>query len=78
VRTPTEYAAGHIDNSVNIPLNHLDERLAELPPGRPVAVLCAGGYRSSIAASLMQRRGIDTLVELAGGMAAWQAAQATS
>ena len=76
VRTPAEYAAGHVDGGINVPLSRLGERLDELPQGRPVAVLCAGGYRSSIAASLMQRHGIEALIELAGGMAAWQAAQA--
>ena len=76
VRTPAEYAAAHVEDGVNMPLNHLGEKLDELPRGRPIAVMCAGGYRSSIAASLIQRHGIEALAELAGGMAAWQAAQA--
>jgi glyoxylase-like metal-dependent hydrolase (beta-lactamase superfamily II)/rhodanese-related sulfurtransferase len=74
VRGPGERAAGHIAGSVHIPLNHLAERIGELPGGRPLLVYCAGGYRSSIAASLLQRRGFADVSELAGGLAAWEAA----
>ena len=73
IRAPKELAKGRIGGSLNLPLNHLRERLDELPPDRRVLVHCAGGYRSSIAAGLMQQRGLDVL-ELAGGMAAWEAA----
>jgi hydroxyacylglutathione hydrolase len=75
VRTPREWNTKHIDGSLNLPLNHLEERLQEIPRDRTVVVACAGGYRSSIAASLLQRQGLDKIVELAGGMAAWEAAQ---
>lgn len=75
VRTAREWAEKHIEGSVNLPLNHLRERLAEVPRGRRIAVLCAGGYRSSIAASLLHQEGIASLEEMAGGMAAWEAAQ---
>ena len=74
MRTPREYAAKHIDGSVNMPLNHLAERARELPTDRPLLVHCAGGYRSSIAASLLQQRGFTQVSELAGGLAAWEAA----
>ena len=57
VRTPKEWRQGRIEGSVNIPLNHLVERIAEVPRDRPVLVYCAGGYRSSIAAGLLQRHG---------------------
>src|SRR3984885_7510943 len=50
IRNPREWFARHIDGSVNIPLNHLQERIAEIPRDRRIAVHCAGGYRSSIAA----------------------------
>ena len=73
VRAAKELLKGHIAGAVNLPLNHLRERLDEIPPHRRVLVHCAGGYRSSIAAGLMQQRGLDVL-ELAGGMAAWEAA----
>ena len=75
VRTPREWATKHIDGSVNIPLNHLQERIAEVPRDRRIAVHCAGGYRSSIAASILHQYGITRLVEMAGGLAAWDAAQ---
>jgi len=75
VRTPREWQSRRISGSRNFPLNHLVEHLQELPWHLPMAVLCAGGYRSSIAASLLQREGVTNLVEIAGGMAAWEAAQ---
>lgn len=75
VRTPGEHAAGHIAGSVSLPLNHLAERASELPRDRPLLVYCAGGYRSSIAASLLQRDDFGDVSEIAGGMAAWEAAQ---
>jgi hydroxyacylglutathione hydrolase len=71
VRTPREWQAGHIPGSLNLPLNHLENDLSVIPRDRSVAVTCAGGYRSSIAASLLQQHGFSRLVELAGGMAAW-------
>lgn len=75
VRTAKEWAEKHIEGSVNVPLNHLQERMGEVPRGRRIAVHCAGGYRSSIAASLLHQRGITSLEEMAGGLAAWEAAQ---
>jgi hydroxyacylglutathione hydrolase len=75
VRAPGERKQKRIAGSVAIPLNHLEERLAELPAGRPVVVYCAGGYRSSIAASLLQRQGLTDVSEIAGGIAAWEAAK---
>ena len=74
IRTPREWATRHIDGSVNIPLNHLQERLVNIPRDRRIAVHCAGGYRSSIAASILHQYGITHLIELAGGLAAWDAA----
>jgi rhodanese-related sulfurtransferase len=71
VRRPREWADAHIEGSVNIPLNHLEERIGELPRDRRLVVHCATGYRSSIAASLLARRGFEHLAELTGGMAAW-------
>ena len=74
VRTPSERAQKHIEGSTNIPLNHLLDRMAQIPRGRPLLVHCAGGYRSSIAASLLQREGFDDVSELAGGITAWETA----
>jgi rhodanese-related sulfurtransferase len=73
VRAPGERQQKRIAGSVGIPLNHLGERLSELPTDRPVLVYCAGGYRSSIAASLLQRHGFTQVSEIAGGIAAWDA-----
>jgi rhodanese-related sulfurtransferase/glyoxylase-like metal-dependent hydrolase (beta-lactamase superfamily II) len=74
IRAPREWQKSHIDGSVNIPLNHLVERIKELPVEQPVLVHCAGGYRSSIAAGVLQRHGRNKLTELNGGLAAWEAA----
>jgi glyoxylase-like metal-dependent hydrolase (beta-lactamase superfamily II)/rhodanese-related sulfurtransferase len=75
VRAPKECQAKRIAGSINIPLNHLEERLQELPRERRIVVHCAGGYRSSIAVSILQKHAFENLAELAGGMAAWEAAQ---
>ena len=75
VRNPPEWEKKHIEGSVNIPLNHLRERLGELPRGRTMVVHCEGGYRSAIAASILQQSGFKSLHELAGGLAAWEAAK---
>jgi rhodanese-related sulfurtransferase/glyoxylase-like metal-dependent hydrolase (beta-lactamase superfamily II) len=74
VRTPREWSTRHIGGSLNLPLNRLRDQAAEIPRDRAIAVQCAGGYRSSIAASLLQQQGITDLVEVAGGLAAWDAA----
>jgi hydroxyacylglutathione hydrolase len=75
IRNPREWATKHIDGSVNIPLNHLQERIAEIPRDRRIAVHCASGYRSSIAVSILHQYGITQLIEMAGGLAAWDAAR---
>src|SRR5208283_5445534 len=74
VRTPREWADKHIEGSLNIPLNHLQDRIDEVPRDRRIAIHCAGGYRSSIAASILQQHGITNQIEIAGGLAAWEAA----
>jgi len=75
IRNPREWMTKHIDGSVNVPLNHLQERIAEIPRDRRIAIHCAGGYRSSIAASILHQYGITNLIEMAGGLAAWDAAK---
>jgi rhodanese-related sulfurtransferase len=75
VRAPGERAKSRIAGSLAIPLSQLEQRLGEVPRDRPVIVHCAGGYRSSIAASLLARAGMDDVSELAGGIAAWDQAQ---
>jgi glyoxylase-like metal-dependent hydrolase (beta-lactamase superfamily II)/rhodanese-related sulfurtransferase len=75
VRTPREREQKHIAGSLAVPLNHLLEEIANLPKGRPLLVYCAGGYRSSIAASLLQRHGFPDVSEIAGGITAWESAK---
>ena len=74
VRTPREREQKYIAGSLSIPLNHLAENLEKLPKDRALLVYCAGGYRSSIAASLLQRGGFDRVSEIAGGIVGWEAA----
>jgi rhodanese-related sulfurtransferase len=74
VRAASERAQKRIAGSLHLPLNRLHERLAEIPRDRPVLLSCAGGYRSSIAASLLQRDGVTNVSELAGGITAWETA----
>jgi len=75
VRSPAEREQKSIPGSISVPLNHLRERVGELPVDRPLLVYCAGGYRSAIAASLLQQLGFSDVSELAGGIAAWDAAK---
>ncbi|HTW49184.1 MAG TPA: MBL fold metallo-hydrolase [Acidobacteriaceae bacterium] len=74
VRSPQEYATKHIRGSVNIPLSRLRDSWQQIPRGGRYYLHCAGGYRSSIAASLLARAGLNNLTEMAGGLAAWEAA----
>ena len=75
VRTPREREERSIPGSVSVPLNQLLERIADVPTDRPLLLFCAGGYRSSIAASLLMRHGFTAISEIAGGIAAWETAK---
>jgi hydroxyacylglutathione hydrolase len=75
VRAPREREPKHIQGSLGIPLSQLGESLETLPKDRALLVYCAGGYRSSIAASILQSRGFGPVCEIAGGIAAWEAAK---
>ena len=74
VRAPREREQKHIADSLGVPLNHLVENLGKVPRDRLLLVYCAGGYRSSIAASLLQRAGFERVTEIAGGILGWEAA----
>lgn len=75
VRTPSEFAAGAIPDAVNVPLDELRDRLAELPEG-PVVVHCQVGLRGHIATRLLVQHGVDVR-NLDGGYRTWRdAAQA--
>jgi len=78
VRNPGEAAAGMIPGAVGIPVGQLPERLAELDPARPTVVYCAGGYRSSVAASLLRQRGFGDVSDILGGYNAWEVAGANA
>ena len=71
VRNPGEVRLGTIPGAVPVPLAQLPGRLAEIPRDRPVVAYCAGGYRSSVAASLLRRAGVDDVSDLLGGYGAW-------
>jgi hydroxyacylglutathione hydrolase len=73
VRGPGERERKRIAGSLGIPLNRLAENVGEIPKDRPVLVYCAGGYRSSIAASLLKSRGFGRVSEIAGGIVGWEA-----
>lgn len=75
VRTPGEREQKFIAGSVGMPLTHLLERSTELDKQQSVVIYCAGGYRSSIAASLLQQAGFSNVNEIAGGLAAWELAK---
>jgi rhodanese-related sulfurtransferase len=75
VRAPREREQKFIAGSLNVPLNHLVENIGMLPKDRALLLYCAGGYRSSIAASLLQKNGFDRVSEIAGGLAGWEAAK---
>jgi glyoxylase-like metal-dependent hydrolase (beta-lactamase superfamily II)/rhodanese-related sulfurtransferase len=73
VRNPGEREVSQIDGTVAIPLAELTRRVDELDLERPIVVHCAGGYRSSIAASWLRSQGARDVSDLIGGIAAWQA-----
>ena len=71
VRRPGEYVNGHVPRAFNAPLGSLDKNPLPLEKDKLTAVICAGGYRSSAAASLLQQRGFSNLVNVSGGTGAW-------
>jgi rhodanese-related sulfurtransferase len=76
VRTPNEYASGHVPGASTAPLLSLQKNIADIPldPAKPTAVICAGGYRSSAASSILQRQGFSNVRNVTGGTSAWIAA----
>jgi glyoxylase-like metal-dependent hydrolase (beta-lactamase superfamily II)/rhodanese-related sulfurtransferase len=73
VRAPGEHSERRVPGATNLPLPELQCRLGELDKSRPTAVICASGYRSSAAASLLRRAGFSDLCNVAGGTNAWVA-----
>ena len=71
VRTPAEYAAGHIGGAVNIPIDELRERLGELPREVPIATYCQVGMRGYLATRLLVQHGFR-VANLSGGYQTYQ------
>jgi hydroxyacylglutathione hydrolase len=74
VRRELEWHAGHIDGAEWFPLDNFKISAPELDPSAPIAVHCQGGYRSMIACSLLQRAGIENVMNVMGGFEAWKQA----
>ncbi|MEX2671804.1 MAG: MBL fold metallo-hydrolase [Phycisphaeraceae bacterium] len=75
VRTDSEWTSGHIENALHIHGGVLQNHLDEVPSDQPLAVVCGSGYRAAIAASFLQRAGYENVMNVLGGMTAWQAAK---
>ncbi|MBT4098507.1 MAG: MBL fold metallo-hydrolase [Gemmatimonadetes bacterium] len=74
VRGAGERETSHIPDSTNIPLQQLHKQVGRLPRDRPIIVHCAGGYRSTIAGSVLMHYGFEQVMDLVGGITAWEAA----
>jgi hydroxyacylglutathione hydrolase len=75
VRTPREWRAGHLEGSINIPVGEIPARARELAGDAAVATICEGGYRSTLAASLLAHEGVAHIVNITGGMAAFRSVE---
>jgi rhodanese-related sulfurtransferase len=73
VRQATEYEAGHVPGSRHIGAGDLPSMLDRLPRDRPIATICAGGYRASVAASLLRTAGFERVSWVSGGVSVWEA-----
>jgi hydroxyacylglutathione hydrolase len=74
VREPGEVETGAFEDSTRIPLGQLADRTSELDPSKLIVVHCKGGYRSSIATSILRRAGLREIADLTGGFDAWKSA----
>lgn len=76
VRTPDEFALGSLPGAVNIPLDELRDRLAELPKDRMIYTFCAVGLRGYLAYRILTQHGFDKVRNLSGGLKTYRAATA--
>jgi len=67
VRKKSEFDSEHVLDAINVPLNQINQHLAQFPKDTPFILHCAGGYRSMIAASILKARGWDNFVDVEGG-----------
>ena len=77
VRTPDEYALGTIPGAINIPLDNLRERLADIPENKPVYLFCGVGLRGYLASNILKSKGYPDVRNLIGGLKTYNAATAT-
>ncbi len=76
IRNPGERESGTIPGAIPIPLAQLRTRLEQVPADKPIVVHCAGGWRSSVAASLLRAQGFEQVSDLVGGYNEWADAHA--
>jgi glyoxylase-like metal-dependent hydrolase (beta-lactamase superfamily II)/rhodanese-related sulfurtransferase len=67
VRKKSEYQSEHVIGAINVPLNEINQHLAQFPNDKPFILHCAGGYRSMIASAILKQRGWDNFVDVIGG-----------
>ena len=70
VRKPGEYEAEHLDFSLPRPLDYINDWTTEINKDQTYYIHCAGGYRSMIAASILKARGVEEVIDIAGGYGA--------
>ncbi len=78
IRNPGELEHGTIEGAATVPVGQLPARIDELDPEAPTVVYCAGGYRSSVAASVLRQAGFADVSDIIGGYGAWQEAMAST
>lgn len=74
VRRPGEYVTGHVPGAINLTLAHLEQELSRLDSNRATAVICASGYRSSAATSILERHRFAEVYNIVGGTNGWVSA----
>jgi len=74
IRERDEFASGHVDGAVHIPLGELPERTGEVPRDRPLVLYCGHGERASSAVSILEQAGHRQLINIDGGFDAWREA----
>ena len=73
VRTAHEWSSGHVAGALHVPMSEVAARGADLDRRSTIATICEGGYRSSLAASLLARAGFPDVMTVTGGMSAYRA-----